>query len=56
MKNKVYYLEDDEYMLPIPEEIKKQIISDHLEKYYIGSLVTGVFIIGFLLGVLAYAL
>lgn len=53
---KEYYLEDDEYMLPIPKDVQKQIISDHLQKYYIGTLVTGTFIVGFLLGVLAYAL
>lgn len=56
MRNKEYFIEDDEYMLTIPEETVKQIIIDHLERYYITSLVSGVFIIGFLLGVLAYAL
>lgn len=56
MKNKKYFIEDEEYMLPIPEETRKQIIADHLEKYYIGSLILGVFVIGFLLGVIAYAI
>lgn len=56
MKKKEYFIEDEEYFFPVPEEIIKQIISDHLERYYISALVGGVFLIGFLLGVLAYAL
>lgn len=51
-----YYIEDEEYEIEIPEEVRKQIVTDHLEKYYIGTLSAGIFIIGFLLGVLAYAL
>ena len=54
---KKYYVEKDyENEVEIPESLRKQIIADHLEKYYIMSLTIGTFIIGFLLGVLAYAL
>lgn len=54
---KKYFVEIDyEEHIEIPEQIRKQIITDHLEKYYIASLGIGLFVIGFLLGVLAYAL
>lgn len=56
MIKKEYFVETEDFLLPISEETRKQIITDHLEKYYIGSLVIGTFVIGFLLGVLAYAL
>lgn len=56
MTDKEYFIETDEYLLPVSEATRKQIISDHLEKYYISSLVLGSFLVGFLLGVLAYAL
>ena len=48
-------LGNDEYVL-VPEEVRKKIIVDHLERYYIGALVTGSLLVGFLLGVIAYAL
>ena len=51
-----YTIDLDDSYIEVPEDLRKQIISDHLEKYYIVSLSTGLFIIGFLLGVLAYAL
>lgn len=53
---KKYEIEDGDYVIEVPRDIQKQIISDHLEKYYIGSLSIGLFLIGFLLGILAYAL
>ena len=54
--NKKYIIEDGDYEITVPDEIRKQIISDHLEKYYLGALTMGIFLVGFLLGVLAYAL
>lgn len=53
---KKYQIEDGENVIEVPTDVCKQIIADHLEKYYIGSLVIGTFIVGFLLGILAYAL
>lgn len=53
---KEYLIEDGEDVIEVPNDLCKQIIVDHLEKYYIGSLVIGTFLVGFLLGILAYAL
>lgn len=53
---KKYIIDLDDSYIEVPDDLRKQIVTDHLEKYYIGSLVCGVFIIGFLLGILAYAL
>ena len=53
---KKYEIEDGDYVIEVPRDIQKQIVSDHLEKYYIGALTTGMFLIGFLLGVISYAL
>ena len=50
---KPYIIEDGDYIIEIPENITKQIIIDKLERYYISSLSIGLFVIGFLLGVLA---
>ena len=49
---KPYIIEDGDYIIEIPKDITKQIVTDHLEKYYIASLTLGLFVIGFLLGVL----
>lgn len=49
-----YFVETDyEEYIEIPKGTQKQIISDHLQKYYITSLTIGIFIIGFLLGIIA---
>lgn len=53
---KKYTIDLDDSYIEVPDNLRKQIISDHLEKYYIAALGLGLFIIGFLLGVLAYAL
>ena len=53
---KKYEIEDGDYVIEVPSDIRKQIIADHLERYYIGALVCGVFVTGFLLGILVYAL
>lgn len=53
---KKYEIEDGDYVIEVPKDLQKQIIADHLEKYYIGSLSIGLFLVGFLLGILAYAL
>jgi hypothetical protein len=53
---KKYTIDLDDSYIEVPDNLRKQIISDHLEKYYITALGLGLFIIGFLLGVLAYAL
>jgi hypothetical protein len=53
---KKYTIDLDDSYIEIPDDLRKQIVSDHLEKYYITALGLGLFIIGFLSGVLAYAL
>lgn len=53
---KKYEIEDGDYVIEVPRDIQKQIVSDHLEKYYLGALTIGIFLVGFLLGVLAHAL
>jgi hypothetical protein len=53
---KKYTIEDGEFVIEVPKDLCKEIIADHLEKYYIGSLTMGIFVIGFLLGIVAYAL
>lgn len=53
---KKYEIEDGEFVIEVPKDLQKQIIADHLEKYYIGALTMGIFLVGFLLGIIAYAL
>jgi len=53
-----YYVtdpEDDKVKL-VPEHIANGVLQQYLDKRYIGVIALGSFIIGFLLGVLAYAL
>jgi hypothetical protein len=49
-----YKIDDDIYQ--IDREIERAVIKRYLEKRYISTLVCSSFVIGFLLGVLAYAL
>lgn len=52
-----YQIEIDyEEYIEVPEDLRKQIIADHLERYYIGALTIGTFLVGFTLGIIAYAL
>jgi hypothetical protein len=53
---KKYTIDLDDSYIEVPDDLRKQIVMDHLEKYYIGSLTAGVFIVGFLLGIIAYAI
>ena len=49
-----YFIETDyEEYIEIPKDTQKQILLDYLRKYYITSLTIGIFIIGFLLGIIA---
>ena len=50
-----YELEETEPVV-VPDYVEDQIIKEYLEKRYTAVLVLGSFIIGFLSGVLAYAL
>lgn len=49
-----YYIDDEIY--EVDREVERAVIKRYLEKRYISTLVCASFIIGFLLGVLAYAL
>ena len=49
-----YYIDDEVY--EVDREVERAVIKRYLEKRFISTLVGATFIIGFLLGVLAYAL
>jgi len=49
-----YYI--DEVVYQVDRELERAVIKRYLEKRFISTLVGASFIIGFLLGVLAYAL
>ena len=49
-----YYIDDEVY--EVDREVERAVIKRYLERRYISTLVGAAFIIGFLLGVLAYAL
>ena len=54
--NKYYTTDDDFNTIEIDESIAKEVMRQYFERRYIGVLVIGTFIIGFLLGVIAYAI
>ncbi len=54
--NKYYTTDDDYNTIEIDEGIAKEVMRQYFEKRYIGALVIGTFIIGFLLGIIAYAI
>lgn len=57
MKKQKYYTKDiDNQWVEIDSEIADSVIQQYVERKYIGVLVISSFIIGFLLGILAYAL
>lgn len=56
MKSKYYTTDDDYNTVEIDDDIAKAVLGQYFERRYIGSLVMGSFIIGFLLGIIAYAL
>lgn len=57
MKKNKYYTTDDDYnTVEIDEGIAKEVLRQYFERRYVGALVIGSFIIGFLLGVIAYAI
>jgi hypothetical protein len=56
MKDKYYTADDDFNTVEIDEGIAKEVIRQYFERRYVGALVIGSFIIGFLLGVIAYAI
>lgn len=49
-----YYFEDE--IVEIDKDLERAIMKRYFEKRFISTLVVSAFIIGFLLGVLAYAL
>ncbi len=57
MKKYLFYTQDEEYnYVEIDENIAKEVLRQYFERRYVGALVMGSFIIGFLLGVLAYVI
>lgn len=46
----------DDIVYKIDRELERAVIKRYLEKRYISTLVCSAFIIGFLLGVIAYAI
>ena len=51
-----YYELEETEPVKVPDYVQELIIKDYIEKRYTAVLVLSSFIIGFLLGVLAYAL
>jgi hypothetical protein len=52
-----YYTTDEDYnVIEIDDAIAKEVLRQYFQKRYVGALVIGSFIIGFLLGVMAYAI
>lgn len=57
MKKDKYFIQNEDYEWDqIDPDIVDNVLHQYFERRYIGSMVIGSFIIGFLLGVLAYAL
>jgi hypothetical protein len=56
MKKQKYYTKDiDNNWVEIDEEVSDNVLRQYFERRYVGALVIGTFIIGFLLGVIANA-
>lgn len=57
MKKQVYFTKDEEFnLVEIDSQIAEDVLKQYFERRYIGAIVIGSFIIGFLLGVIAHAL
>jgi hypothetical protein len=57
MKKQKYYTKDiDNNWVEIDEEVSDNVLRQYFERRYVGALVIGTFIIGFLLGVIANAI
>ena len=57
MKQHKYYTQNDDYEWEeIDQNIANEVIRQYVEKRYIGVLVLSSFVVGFLLGVIAYAI
>lgn len=55
-KQKFFTKNDDFEWVEIDEEIANDVLNQYFEKKYFGAIVIASFIIGFLCGVIAYAL
>ena len=54
MKKQKYYIQNDDYeWIEIDPDIADNVLHQYFERRYIGALVMGTFIIGFLLGIIA---
>lgn len=57
MKKNKYYIQNDDYEWDeIDPDIADNVLHQYFERRYIGALVLSAFLIGFLLGVIAYAI
>jgi hypothetical protein len=57
MKKQVYFTKDKNLnLVEVDDQLANDILKQYFERRYIGAIVIGSFIIGFLLGVIAYAL
>ena len=56
MKDKYFTKDIDNNWVQVEEEIANDVLRQYFEKRYIGTIIISAFIIGFLLGVIAYAI
>jgi len=56
MKHKYYTINEDNDLEQIPGNIADDVIRQYIERRYTGALLISMFVIGFLCGVIAYAL
>lgn len=57
MKKQKYYIKNDDFQWEeIDDEIAQNVLSQYFERRYVGALILASFIIGFLLGIIAYAI
>lgn len=57
MKKDKYFIQNEDYEWDqIDPEIADNVLRQYFERRYIGAITLSAFVIGFLLGVLAYAL
>ena len=56
MKHKYYTTDDDFNTIEIDQDIAKEVMRQYFERRYIGAIAISSFVIGFLLGIIAYAI
>lgn len=57
MKQQKYFIKNDDFSFTeIDQYLANEVVRQYVEKRYIGAIVLGSFLVGFLSGILAYAL